>query len=248
MPSRFESPAARREPLLAAQVVVAGLLERQVEARVVVAGVDRQPRRDRSRELADEVQPANLGRVLAELPCERVDRPLDRVRRLRAARAAIRIGRHRVREDTGALEAVTLDVVAAPVQPGAEQRDPGRDELEVRTHPADEPGADRGDLPLRGRRQFDLLVLVAAVDRRDVSLAPRLGPLHRPPEPARDRERERLLGVDVELRAVAAADVGRDHAQLRLGDAGDAAQRHACDVRHLRRRPERELARSPGSA
>jgi CO/xanthine dehydrogenase Mo-binding subunit len=62
-------------------------------------------------------------------------------------------------------------------------------------------------------------------------------------EPARDRERERLLGVDIELRAVATADVGRDHAQLRLGDAGDAAQRDACDVRHLRRRPERELAR-----
>ena len=76
----------------------------------------------------------------------------------------------------------------------------------------------------------------------DVALAARLRPLHGAAEPARDRERERLLGVDVQLRAEAAADVGRDHAQLRLGDAGDAAERDAGDVRHLRRRPERELA------
>ena len=79
--------------------------------------------------------------------------------------------------------------------------------------------ADGGDLPLRRRRELDLLDLVAAVDRREVALAARLRPLHRAAEPPRDRERERLLGIDVQLRAEAAADVGRDHAQLRLGDA-----------------------------
>ena len=123
MPSRFVSPAARRARCSARSVVVAGLLERDVEARVEVAGVDRQARRDRRRELADEVQPPDLDRVLAELARERVDRPLDRVRRLRPSRAAIRVGRHRVREDAGALEAVALDVVAAGVEPRAEQRD-----------------------------------------------------------------------------------------------------------------------------
>ena len=77
-----------------------------------------------------------------------------------------------------------------------------------------------------------------------VALAALLDPLDRPAEPPRERERERLLGVDVELRAEPAADVGRDDAELRLRDPDDhREQRDARDVRHLRRRPQRELAR-----
>ena len=83
---------------------------------------------------------------------------------------------------------------------------------------------------------------VAAVDRRDVVLRTLLRPLHRAAEPLRERDRERLLRVDVQLRAEAAADVGGDDADLRLGDSEDELQREAQDVRHLRRRPERDLA------
>ena len=63
----------------------------------------------------------------------------------------------------------------------------------------------------------------------------------RPREPRGLRQRE-LLGVDVDLRAEAAADVGRDHAHLRLGDAADRRDERAHEVRHLRRGVERELA------
>jgi hypothetical protein len=52
---------------------------------------------------------------------------------------------------------------------------------------------------------------------RLVVLAARLGPLDRAAELARDDEGEHLLGVDVELGAEAAADVGSDDAQLVLG-------------------------------
>ena len=79
--------------------------------------------------------------------------------------------------------------------------------------------------------------------RRQVPLAPRLDPLDRPSDPPSERERERLLGVDVQLRAESAADVGRDHAELRLGDPQHHRERHARDVRDLRRRPHRQLAR-----
>ena len=48
-----------------------------------------------------EVHPADLGGVLADLPRERVDEPLDHVRRLRPAGAAVGVGRSGVRHDAG---------------------------------------------------------------------------------------------------------------------------------------------------
>ena len=211
--------------------------------RVVVAGVDGEARRDRLREFAQEVEPADLDRVLPDLARERVDCTLDRVRRLRTSRTAVRVRRRRRREDAGALEVVRDDVVRAAVQPGAEERRAGRDELEIGAEADGQPGPDRADLSLGGRGQLDLLDLVAAVDRRLVALGPRLDPLDRTAELAREHERERLLGVDVQLRAEAAADVRCDDAELRLRNAGHHRQRHARDVRNLRRRPHRQLAR-----
>ncbi len=48
-------------------------------------------------------------------------------------------------------------------------------------------------------------------------------------------------GVDLELAAEAAADVGRDDPDLGLGHAGGGGQREAHDVRDLGRRPHRDL-------
>ena len=58
----------------------------------------------------------------------------------------------------------------------------------------------------------------------------------------RERNREQLLRVDVELRAEAAADVGRDDAELRLVHAERRCDEHAQDVRNLCRGVERHLA------
>ena len=80
------------------------------------------------------------------------------------------------------------------------------------------------------------------MDRGQVVLGALLDPLHRPTEPARDGEADRLLCVDIELRAEAASDVGSDHAQLGLRDAERERERDLRDVRDLRRRPHRELA------
>src|SRR6266550_1087800 len=74
---------------------------------------------------------------------------------------------------------------------------------------------------------------VAAVNRGEVSLAPRFDPLDRPPEPACEGQRERLLRVDVQLGAEAAADVRGDHAQFRLRHARDHRERDPGDVRDL---------------
>ena len=68
-------------------------------------------------------------------------------------------------------------------------------------------------------------------------------PFHRPADPLRRPQRHDLLGVDENLRAEAAADVGRDHAQLVLGrHADEGGDDEARDVRILRRIPQRERA------
>jgi hypothetical protein len=209
---------------------------------MVVAGVDLEPGGKRRRELGDEVEATDLDRVLADLACERVDRALDRVRCLRPARTAVCIGRRRMGEDASTGEVVRFDVVAAGIQPCPEQRDAGREQLQVRAHRRRQPNADCGDLAFGGRRELDLLDHVAPVDRRLAGLAAFLDPLHRPAELAGERDGELLLGVDVQFRAEGAADLRGDHSDLRLGDAQRQRQQRPQDVRDLRRRPDRVLA------
>ena len=60
--------------------------------------------------------------------------------------------------------------------------------------------------------------------------------------------REDLLAVDLQLGAEPAADVGRDHPQLVLGDAGGRGQHHPQDVRDLGGRPHGDSPPSPGAA
>ena len=102
--------------------------------------------------------------------------------------------------------------------------------------------AQRAHAAVAVGRERRRLELIAPCDRRDHVLAAGLDPLHGPAgEPRGLRERE-LLGVDVDLRAEAAADVRRDHAHLRLGDAADRRHERPHEVRHLGRGVERELA------
>ena len=82
---------------------------------------------------------------------------------------------------------------------------------------------------------------VAAVDSRLVVLGSLLDPLHWAAEPLRDRDREVLLRVHVELGPEPAADVRGDDPDLRLRDAQDELHREAKDVRDLRRGPQRHL-------
>ena len=80
------------------------------------------------------------------------------------------------------------------------------------------------------------------MDRRDHRLGAVLDPLdRRADELGRLRDRE-LLGVAVELRAEAAADVGRDHAAASTrGSPQISRDERAQEVRDLRRAVERQL-------
>ena len=118
---------------------------------------------------------------------------------------------------------------------------PGVTQLQVGAHVGLEVDRQAEDPAVAGGGDLDVLDHVAAVDGGLVALAARLGPLHRPAELAGDDEGDDLLGVHVELGAEAAADVGGDHPQLLLGDAGGQRQHQPQDVRDLGGRVDRVL-------
>ena len=87
--------------------------------------------------------------------------------------------------------------------------------------------------------------VVAAMRVRQESLGPVGGPFHRPADLLRRPDADRLLGIDEDLRAEAAADIGRDDAQLVLGrDADEGREHEARHMRVLARGVERERVRA----
>ena len=89
-----------------------------------------------------------------------------------------------------------------------------------------------GDLAVVVERHFGMGDMIAAVRVGQERFRAVAGPFHRPADLLRRPEADHLLGIDEDLRAEAAADVGRDHAQLVLGrhadEGGDArGARHA---------------------
>ena len=91
------------------------------------------------------------------------------------------------------------------------------------------------------RRQGEPLPLVATVVARHQRLRAGLGVLHRLAGPLRGEEGQPLLRCRLQLAAESAADVRRDHPDLRLGRAGRRGQQEPCDVRDLGRGPHRDL-------
>ena len=73
-------------------------------------------------------------------------------------------------------------------------------------------------------------------------LAPPLDPFDRLAEQHREIAGQRLLAVHVELASEAAADLGRDHADVVLAELEHLGQARAQHVRNLGRRPHRQVA------
>ena len=111
----------------------------------------------------------------------------------------------------------------------------------MRAHGVQRIDAQPEDLAVLVERQFAGDDLVAAVRVAEQRLRARRHPFHRPAaDAARRPHHQRIFRIAAVLHAEAAADVGRDDAQLGLGDfqhlAGD---RRAGAVRILRGRIER---------
>ena len=212
------------------------LLERRGEADGVVEDVRAVPVRHtavpRLIRVLDEVAPDDLSRIEVEAPRHLVDHAVHHERRLGPAGAPIGQVEHLVGQDAFAGEVEVADRVHAPEVRGdvvgAAQRvgtaDAGVEEEAV---------ADGQDLAFRVEGRFDLVQLVAGVGGRDQVLLAVLHPAHWLADDPGDVAEQHLFGIDLDLAAEAAADVGRDHPHLPFGHADPAGDRVANYVRDL---------------
>ena len=97
------------------------------------------------------------------------------------------------------------------------------------------------DLAVRVEREFGVRDVIAAVRVGQEGFGALGRPFDRPVDLLGRPGADRLLGVDEDLRAEPAADVGRDDAQLVLGrEAHERGQHEPRDMRVLARRVERD--------
>jgi hypothetical protein len=213
------------------------LLEREVKAALVVAGVVRQAERARVRERADEVAPAQLDRVDAERPRRVVHGSLDEVVALRPPRAAVGPGRDLVGLRSRDLDRDVADVVAAAHQHrGGVRRDVGRGP-QVGAEVGQDPRAHAQEAPVAVEGELHVGLHAAPLLGREQVLEAVLGPLHRPAQVDRRDRRDDRLGRRVALRAERAADVGDDDANRLRRAAEDVGELGERAVRVLRRAP-----------
>ena len=167
-----------------------------------------------------------------------VDGPLHREGGFRPAGAAIGRVRHLVGDDDPARGRQVLDLVGAGQVDGGVVGDAGPDRV---------PGAaiddvvvaDREDMAVIVKADLDIVPLVARMGRAHQVLAALLDPAHRPAEPAREERDQQVLGVDMALAAKAAADIERDAAHPRLGQAEQRGGLAPHPMHHLGRGPDR---------
>ena len=202
-PDAEELAAVARIGLLRGERRVVDHLEGLVHRRLVVAGVDvdlgaaagrAETRRVLVRELVgrDEVAPADLRPVHADLRREQVHRPLDDVGRLGPAGAAVGVDERGVRVDAGHLGVDVRDLVAARQDAGVERRGDARaDRREAAAEVGERLDAETGHLAVALAGDLEVRDVVAAVDGRLVVLAAALDPLHRPAADRLAREHAR---------------------------------------------------------
>ena len=231
----------------AGEARVVGELERLVERGLVVAGVVHQRDRRLIGEgvLGDEVLAPQLRRIAPGLTGRGLDDGLEQIGRLRPPGAAVGVDRRRVGVDRIDRAMDRRRLVLPGEQGGVEiGRDAGREGRQIGAHVRDRVDLQRGEVAVGIERQLGLGDVVAAMGVGEEALAALGGPLDRPAEPLGGEQADALLGVDEDLGAEAAADVGRDHPELVLGrDADERRDHQARDVRVLARGVEREARR-----
>ena len=194
------------------------------------------------RERLDEVSPPELGRIAARLAGRLLDQTLDDEGRLRPAGAAIGVDRRGVGVDRVDLAVDGRDVVLAGQQDAIEVgRHRRRERREIRAEVGDRMDAQAGDLALGVERELGVRHVIAAVRVRQERFRSLRRPFDRPVDLLGRPGAHRLLGIDEDLRAEAAADVRSDHAQLVLRRKSDERRKdEPRDMRVLACRVERD--------
>ena len=217
-------------------------LDRLGERGFVVAGVIGHDDWRLVREARHEILPAELHRVLAEFARCDFHQALDNEGRFRPPCPAISVDRRGVGVDAVHFRVDRRDIVLARqerrVEIGRHRRREGREigaEIGERLHP------QPGDLAVGVGREFGMGDVVAAMRVGEEGLGAVGRPFDRAIDLLRRPDADRLFGIDEDLRAETAADIGRHHAQLVLRrDADEGRQHEPRDMRVLARRVERE--------
>ena len=233
--SSSDSSSARREAFDVRE------FERAGEDGLVIAGVVGEADRRRVRKLADEIAAANLRRIELHLARGRFHQPLHHVRRFGAARAAIGIDGNGVREDRFHLRVDRGRGVLAGEQRGVQNgRHARRERRQIRAHVGGRVDAHAEELAVRVHGQFGLGHVIAAVRVRDERFRALGRPLDRTADFLRRPRQRDVFRIQEDLRAEAAADVRRDHAQFRFRQRQhERGHQQALDVRILIRDVER---------
>ncbi len=195
------------------------LLQRRVQHAVEVAAVIGLLHRGdvRHRLGRHHVQLAQRDPVHAEFARRGVDQPLDDVVALRPPGAAIGVHRDRVGEHADDVGVDRLEAIDAGQHLGARHgRDHRREGGQVGAHVGDVARAQRQELAVLVERDLARGDVVAALRVGQERLGPLADPLHRAAQLAGGVAGQRVLGVQEQLHAEAAAHVGRDDAELLL--------------------------------
>jgi hypothetical protein len=187
------------------------------------------------REFGDEVLAPQLGRVQPQLARRGLDHPLDDIARLGPPGPAIGIDRHGVGIDRADIAVNVFDVVLARQQRGIKiGRHGAGKQRHVGAEIGDRVDLEGGDPPGLVEPHLGGGDVVAAMGVGHERLRPFGGPLDRAFGLHRRPKAGDLFGIDVDFRAEAAADIGRDHAQLVFGgDVVERRQHQTGDMRVL---------------
>ena len=232
-----------RPRLLGAKLLVTHHLQRLVQRALVVAAVIGQPGGHRQREIVGlgEVLAAHLHRVHVQLTRDQVQGPLDHQRGLGPAGAAVGVGGDLVGEAAGGTEFHGRNLVAPADHQARQRRQSGGEELQVGARIQQGVVGDAQDGAVLLYRGFHRPHLSASVDRRLDVLAPSLDPLHRALELHRQVGQQRLLAVDVQLAAEAAAHLRGDDADAVFREPEHQRQHGPQEMRDLGRAPHGQL-------
>ena len=193
---------------------------------------------------ADHVAAAHFGRLQPQGSRHEVDRALHREGGFRAAGATIGGVRDLVGDDDPARRRQILDLVRPGQMDGGVVGDPRADRV---PGPAidDVVVAQRQDPAVVVKGDLDIVQLVARVGGAHHVLAPVLDPAHRAAELAREKGDEQVFGIDMPLAAKPAADIERDAAHPRLGQAEQRSGLAPHPMHNLGRRPDRRRLGAP---
>ena len=186
--------------------------------------------------LVDQIAPADIDRIDGKGARGLVHQPLERECDHRPRHAAI--GRHGagIGDDAAREALILLNVVGARHFGHRHQRlDPaGGRKAGIGADIGDNVGLQREQLGVLVERAFERDVLIARMKAGDQILAPIFGPGHRAFEFARQPDQHDVFAGERHLLPEAAADVGRDHAQVGFRETEHVADCRARQMRHLR--------------